>query len=468
MEVIFARDMQILDINCEYFGLSRLQLMENAGKGVAEEVARRFDSGSVAVFAGLGNNGGDAFVAVRHLQGFEVEVYLMGRSSDIRTEIARRNFEVLEKAGYSIVEGVPQKVNADIIIDGMLGTGVRGKLREPYRTAVDVINSSDAFVVAVDVPTGVDADTGAYDVAVQADVTVTFHKPKPGILKAKEVCGEVVVKSIGIPERFESLCGPGDVVASYKRMGDAHKGMHGRVLVVGGGEYTGAPALASLAAYAAGADIVTTAVPEAIKGIVASYSPNLIVRGLKGDAITLRNLREAEELAAKHDVVAVGMGVGKNDEFKEFVSELLKVCRKAVLDADGIVSDIPEEVECIITPHAGEFRRNFGDASISEVASKLGCTVLLKGVEDVISDGKRTKTNMSGNAGMTVGGTGDVLAGIAAALFCNDDAFHAACAAAFVNGYAGDICLEKYGYNFTAMHLIDELPYAFQSCMRWR
>ncbi len=459
---ISSRDMQILDMNCEYFGLSRLQLMENAGKDLADEVSRRFESGKVVVFAGPGNNGGDGFVAARHLKGFEVEIRLMSR--EIKTDIAKRNFEICKRAGMEICEGVPDAIDADIVVDAMLGTGVRGRLREPYASAVELINSSNAFVVAVDVPTGVNPDTGEYELAVKADLTVTFHKAKPGLNRARDVCGEIVVKNIGIPPEFERFCGPGDVKSSYRRRVDAHKGEHGRILIVGGGDYTGAPALASLAAYAAGADIVTTAVPERIAGIVASYSPNLIVRKLKGDRISLRNLEEVERLVERHDVVVAGMGVGENDEFGEFVAEILKSCKKAVLDAQGIVSEIPESCECIITPHAGEFRRVFGDAEIMEAARKAGCVILLKGKEDKITDGRRFKVNFSGNAGMTVGGTGDVLAGVCAALLCSDDAFHAACSAAFVTGLAGDMCLEEKGYNFTAMDVVEALPYAFTKC----
>lgn len=459
---ISSRDMQILDMNCEYFGLSRLQLMENAGKGLADEVSRRFEAGKVVVFAGPGNNGGDGFVAARHLKGFEVEIRLMSR--EIKTDIAKRNFEICKRAGMEICEGVPDTIDADIVVDAMLGTGVRGRLREPYASAVELINSSNAFVVAVDVPTGVNPDTGEYELAVKADLTVTFHKPKPGLNRARDVCGEVVVKDIGIPPEFERFCGPGDVKSSYRRREDAHKGEHGRILIVGGGDYTGAPALASLAAYAAGADIVTTAVPERIAGIVASYSPNLIVRKLKGDRISLRNLEEVERLVEKHDVVVAGMGVGENDEFEEFVAEILKSFKKAVLDAQGIVSEIPESCECIITPHVGEFRRVFGDADVMEAARKAGCVILLKGKEDKITDGRRLKVNFSGNAGMTVGGTGDVLAGVCAALLCSDDAFHAACSAAFVTGLAGDMCLEEKGYNFTAMDVVEALPYAFTKC----
>jgi NAD(P)H-hydrate epimerase len=426
---------------------------------------RRFSGGRVAVYAGSGNNGGDGFVAARHLRGFDVEIFLAGEP---KTEIAQKNFEILKKAGYKI-----QKVSesdAEIIVDALLGTGITGRPREDYERAIEIINSSKAFRVAVDVPSGLNADTGEYEIAVKADLTVTFHKMKPGIIKARDICGEVVVRDIGIPEAFERICGVGDVVATYKRFEDAHKGMHGRVAVIGGGDYTGAVAFASLSAYHSGADIVITAVPESIKSIVAGFSPNLIVRGLKGEKITPRNLREAEEIVRKCDVAVIGMGVGENPEFKEFVEELLKSCRKAVLDAEGITGNIPEGVECILTPHRGELKKNFGaePKDVQRVARETGAVILLKGKEDIITDGQRTKVNRTGNAGMTVGGTGDVLAGMCGALFCLDDAFHSACASAFVNGYAGDLCLEKYGYNFTSMHLIEMLPEAFRRCLSWK
>jgi len=465
METISSRDMRVLDLNCEYFGLSRLQLMENAGRSVAEEIKKRFEGGKVAIFAGTGNNGGDGFVCARHLEGFEVEVYLVSR--EIRSEIARRNLEILERAGYKIRE--IGETDAEVIVDALLGTGLKGRPRADYARAIEIINSTKAFKVAVDVPSGLDSDTGSYEIAVKADLTVTFHKLKPGILKAKEICGEVVVKDIGIPRAFESLCGIGDVVETYRRYSDAHKGMHGRVAVIGGGEYTGAVAFASLACYHSGADIVITVVPENIKSVVASFSPNLIVRGLKGEKISLKNLGEAEEIVRKCDVAVIGMGVGENPEFKDFVEELLKSCKKVVLDAEGITSEIPEKVEAILTPHRGELKKhlNAEPEEVVSVANKIGAVILLKGKKDLITDGSRVKFNLTGNAGMTVGGTGDVLAGICGALLCNDNAFNSACAAAFINGLAGDICLEKYGYNFTALHLVEHLPIAFKRCFEW-
>ena len=460
MKTIISEEMQALDLNCEYFGLSRLQLMENAGKGIAEEILKRFDGGKVVIYAGTGNNGGDGFVATRFLKNFDVEVILAG---DVKSEIAKKNLQILEKAGLKISrwnnhshEGV------DVVIDALLGTGFRGKLREPYRSIVDEINRCDAFVVSVDVPSGVDADTGNYGVAVKADLTVTFHRAKPGLLKAPEMAGEVVVKDIGIPEHFEKLAGPGDFKMVFKRDHEAHKGQHGRVLVVGGGEYVGAPFLAANAALRAGADLVTVAVPESIYHQVSSFSPEIIPVRLDGDVITSKNVPQILKLAERHDVVVFGMGTAEKGDV---AGEISAGVEKMVIDAGGLTDDV--RCSAVITPHSGEFRRVFGeDADVESVvnaARKSGVTILLKGREDVISDGERTKVNRTGNAGMTVGGTGDVLTGVAGALFAiNDDPFRVACAAAFITGTAGDMCLEEKGYCFTALDVVEKLPYAIK------
>ncbi len=469
METITSDEMAVLDINCEYFGLSRLQLMENAGRGLAEEILKRFKPCKVTIFAGLGNNGGDAFVCARFLRGFDVTIFLLGRSEDIKTEIARRNFEILKKSGYRIFElrdDIPD-FDADVIIDGILGTGVRGKLRGIYAKAVNAINDSKAFKVAVDVPTGLNPDTGEYEQCVKADLTVTFHKPKPGLLKAKEVVGELVIKDIGIPEFFEKLAGVGDVKKVYKRFKDGYKGTHGRILVIGGLGYTGAVALTSLACYSAGADLVTTLVPKEIKNVVASFSPNLIVRELN-----LKDFDNLNELMKKHHVAILGMGVERSDEFTEFVEEFLKLenVKKVILDASAITKNVPEKVDCIMTPHKGEFRRVFGEPTLEnvmKVARETNSVILLKGVEDIITDGVRVRFNRTGNAGMTVGGTGDVLAGIAGAFFALNDAFWSASAGAFVNGLAGDLCFKEKGYNFTAVDVLDKIPIAIKMCLEF-
>jgi|Deesub1362A_J573_1020465.scaffolds.fasta_scaffold01135_12 NAD(P)H-hydrate epimerase len=480
MKTISSSEMGVVDINCEFHGLSRLQLMENAGKAIADEIEKRFSGGRVVVFAGTGNNGGDSFVAIRHLKGFDCEVLLLGRESEIKTDISRRNFSIIKKCGVIVreIKGInsPKEIEADgdIVIDAMLGTGVKGSLKEPFRSAVEKINSLNAFVVAVDVPTGMNPDTGEYDICVKADLTVTFHRNKKGLLKSPEVAGEIVVRDIGIPDLFEKLCGPGDVQLAYKRDPQAHKGMHGRVLVIGGGVYTGAPTLTALACLNTGADIVTLAIPESIAKVVASFSPNLIVRRLRGDRISFEHIGEIENLVRKHDVIAMGMGVGEK-EFKEVSEEILKIknIKKVVLDAEAITKNVPENVECILTPHKGEFRRVFGVENPSEEdvrrqAERMSSVILLKSVRDVISDGEKIRINPSGNPGMTVGGTGDVLAGIVSAFFTRASALWSASAGAFVNGFAGDLCVEEKGYNFTATDVIDKIPLAIKKSLEFR
>ncbi len=480
-EFITSAEMAAIDTNCEYHGLSRLQLMENAGKALAEVILRKTEEleldRSLLIFAGLGNNGGDSFVAARHLKDFDVEILLLGRGRDIRTDIARRNFEILKRADYEITEirdssQIDRFSNVGIVLDAMLGTGVRGELREPFRTAVEVINSIEGFVISVDVPTGLNPDTGEFDICVEADTTVTFHKNKPGLLRAKEKVGEIIVKDIGIPKAYEMLVGPGDVQKVYKRIENAHKGMHGRILIVGGGVYTGAPALAAIAALNAGADIVTLAVPEKIYEIIASFSPNLIVRKLKGERIEKKNIPEIERLLEKHGVVVMGMGTG-DPEFSEVAAEILKTgkIKKAVLDAEAITKEIPKEVECILTPHRGEFKKVFGkdpdQENVKKMAEKIGATVLLKAKEDIISDGGKVRINKAGNAGMTVGGTGDVLSGIVGAFFAMGDALWSASAAAFISSTAGDICFQELGFNFTALDVASKIPIAIKNSIEF-
>ncbi|MFO7967880.1 MAG: NAD(P)H-hydrate dehydratase [Archaeoglobaceae archaeon] len=464
MTSITGKEMMVVDTNCEYYGLSRLQLMENAGRGLAEEIVERFDSGKVIIYAGLGNNGGDAFVAARFLQNFDVKVLLMGKVSDIKSDIARRNADILKRCGVPIIEirdsTMMQQDDSDIIIDAMLGTGVRGKLREPYATAVDLINSSNSYVLSVDVPTGLDPDSGDYYTFVKSNLTVTFHKMKPGLKKA----GEVIVKSIGIPSLIEKLTGPGDVKRTYHRFSGGHKGTHGKVLVIGGGPYSGAPALTAMAAYAAGADLVNVVVPETVYDIVASFSPNLIVRKVKGEQIGVEHVEHLREVVKKFHVVVMGMG---SENAGEFSQEFLKYTDKAVLDAGALIPQVPEGCECIMTPHSTEFLNTFGykfesEKEVKKAAKSSGATILLKSVEDVISDGEKIKINRAGNAGMTVGGTGDLLAGIAGTFLSLDEPFWSASSAVYINGRAGDMLMERMGYNYTAMDMLSGIPLAIK------
>lgn len=480
----------ILDRNSEYLGVSTLQLMENAGRSIAEEITARFGRGSeVIIYGGAGKNGGDGMVAARHLaaRGFKVTYRLVGEESAIIDIAALHNWHAL-KAMPSTVKieeyrdsSSLSEVNADVIVDALLGTGVRGKLRQPILRAVQVINASGGFKLAVDVPTGVDSDSGdVLGEAVRANLTVTLHAMKTGLLKAKKFSGEIKVADIGIPPEAGIFAGPGDVDAVVTpRSLDAHKGEFGRLLVVGGSEiFTGAPTLVAMAAYRTGTDLVFVAAPERAAQAISSMSPNLITIKMPGDNFGLAHVRLLREHLEKASAIAIGPGLGLS---KQTVTAVRKIVALAIqrrkpllldaggLKALGVIKKRMFDGTTVVTPHSGEFQAIAGKTpsrdlklrsdEVKEFASRSGSVVLLKGRFDIVSDGARVKLNGTGNPGMTVGGTGDVLSGIVAGLMAQGvEAFRAAVAGAFINGGAGDLAEEKLGYHLTPTDLLEYIP----------
>ncbi|WP_311171127.1 NAD(P)H-hydrate dehydratase [Halobellus ordinarius] len=472
--MITSERMAAVDRNAEALGVPRKQLMESSGNAVAREVRRLADpDATVAIVAGRGNNGGDALVAARFLDGYDVAVHLLGRPATITTDIARENWEALQAAEYdtrAVTDSADLALDdPDVVVDAMLGTGVTGALREPAATAARAMNDLDATILSVDVPSGVDADTGdAPGVAVEADHVVTFHNEKPGLA---DLDAAVTVADIGIPAAAEQFTGPGDLL-TLDRPAESHKGDFGEVLVVGGGPYTGAPALAAQAALRAGADLVRVACPDTVAREIQGFSENLILRPYDGERLTSAQVPEVTSLAADHDVVVLGPGLGSHEETLAAVGDLLEAYDgTAVVDADAlsVVPDVETEATLICTPHRGEFRRMGGEAdddwrrradSVARFAADLGDVLLVKGPYDVISDGETTRVNRTGNPGMTVGGTGDVLAGATGALACVLPPLQAAAVGAYANGRAGDAAVEDAGHGLLATDLIDRLPAA--------
>jgi len=486
---ITSRIMRAVEVNAEYYGVSRLLLMENAGHSVALEVSSRFKPPkTVAVFCGLGGNGGDGFVVARHLSsmGFSVEVILAGKAKAIADQAALENWQALRFLSDTVTihevtdSALIPEVNVDIVVDALLGTGSRGTLRPPIRQMVGQINRMKAFRVAVDIPTGVDADTGGtLGEAVKADLTVTFYRTKLGLGKAKKYSGELLVTNIGLPDEFERLAGPGDVLlVTNARPPESHKGDFGRLLVIGGNEtYSGAPTLVAEAALRTGVDLAYVAAPEKTAYAISSLSPDLITIKLKGEHLNPDNVSVLENYVKTVDAVAMGPGLGVHPETKKAVKIVVDAVEKAgkplLLDADGLKAFASFKrklkVPLVLTPHAGEYAILTGKKpaaglrekamEVQKAASRLNAVVLLKGSVDVISDGNRVKLNLTGNPGMTVGGTGDVLSGVVAALLAQKaDPFEAAVAGAFVNGAAGDFVFEERGTHMVASDLIDWIP----------
>ncbi len=486
---ITSREMHALELNAEYFGVSRLQLVENAGHNVALEISSRFKPDrSVAIFCGLGGNGGDGFVAARHLSstGFKVNVILAGEAKQIAHKEALENWKALQFLKESIPihevydSSLIPEVTAEIVIDALLGTGTKGKLRPPILQLVEKINAINAFRVAVDAPTGIDADTGeVLGRAVKADLTITFHKKKKGLENAEDYIGELVVKDIGLPREFENLAGPGDVLLITKpRPAKSHKGDFGRLLVIGGNEtFSGAPTLVALAALRTGVDLTYVAAPAKTAYAISSMSPNLITIKLEGEHLNPSNIPALKGYIETARAVVLGPGLGLHTETREFVKATAEIVegtgKPLLLDADGLKAFAEFKktlkVPLVLTPHAGEYAVLTGkelsedfDEQISEVqrtAAELAAVILLKGPVDVISDGKSFKLNFTGNPGMTVGGTGDVLSGIVGAFLAQQiDPFEAAVAGAFVNGAAGDFVFEEKGYHMVSTDLLEWIP----------
>ncbi len=472
--MITGSEMAVVDENAAALGVPRKQLMESSGNAIARSVRDIAEPGdSVTVVCGRGNNGGDAFVAARFLDDFECRVLLLGRAESITTDIARENWEALLTAEYDTEEVRDSSGldlgDPDLVVDAMLGTGISGALREPTATAAARMNSTDAPVLSVDVPSGLDADEGvAADNAVEADHVVTFHDTKPGLA---DIDADVTVAEIGIPAAAEAFVERGDL-QRVTRDPASHKGDHGEVLVIGGGPYVGAPALAGQAALRAGADLVRVTCPTSVSHEIQGYSEDLIVRPMEGRQFEPGHVGPVMEFANEHDALVVGPGLGKDEDTLDAARAILESYDgTAVVDADAlsVVPDIETTADLICTPHQGELIDMGGQTSsdwrerrdlVADFAAEVGHTLLVKGHYDVISDGDTTRVSRTGNPGMTVGGTGDVLAGITGALAATQAPTDAASIAAFVNGRAGDIIYDEYGNGLMASDLLDAIPEA--------
>lgn len=474
MRTITHREMRIADINAAYLGVSLQSLMEKAGEEIFKVINERTSVKGKAfgVFCGPGNNGGDGFVLARHLKGAgaDVEVVFPWRRTDIKTPEARENYDSLAEEGIRVSKR-PER-SYDVVVDAVLGTGIMGELRNPALMLADSINAAKAYKISVDVPTGMGTERG-----VKPDWVVAVHRPKTGVEKY-----EHVVVDIGIPLEAETYVGPGDVVVNLgRREGDSKKGDNGRVLVVGGSlDYYGAPVLSAFGALNSGADLVFLAVPEVNFDVTRCYSPDLIVRKYRGDFFNPSAVESVLDLASTCDSLVIGPGLGTNQGVKEAVVEVLgKIKIPAVVDADALKALAGEKIrgDVVLTPHPGEFKVLTGvklssglDARIEAVekwSRKVGAVILLKSPTDIISSpGGNTKLNMTGNPGMTSGGTGDVLAGLVGGFIAQGlRTFDAACCAAFVNGYAGDDLYPEKGYSFTAMDLALQIPYSMKDIM---
>ena len=508
--------MMVTDHNCEYLGLSRLCLMESAGKSLAEEVGKiavyTFSKPvKVVIFTGSGGNGGDGFVAARYLlnRGYDVDIYML--KDNIHSGDAKTNLEILlnMKPRLSRLNIFNLKTLDDIngcevarsndsefiIVDGLLGTGIKGNLQTNIRRAIEIINESKGIKISVDVPSGMDPLTGEVDdLAVVPDYTISFHKIKTGVRDAdEEDVGGLVTADIGIPLEAEYFVNFGDFLRLKNRNPKSHKGNNGKLLIVGGNkDYAGAPAIAGMAAIGAGADLVYVAAPEKAAEAIKSTSPDLIVKSLEGDRLSLDHADEILGMAEDVDAVLIGPGAGIDEDSSKLFNVLAsKVKKPMVLDADALkqveIDLIKNREDIILTPHIFEFKSIFKiekdlkldidsydfnkvDENITEfqqITRRINGAVLVKGQYDLILFGNKFKINRTGNPGMTVGGTGDALSGIAAGLLSQGlNAFDSASLAAFINGLAGDEAYDEKGNGFSATDLVSYIGGVIKNGLR--
>ncbi|MPM43687.1 Bifunctional NAD(P)H-hydrate repair enzyme Nnr [bioreactor metagenome] len=509
MKAATAAEMRKIDQTAiKTFGIPGTVLMENAGVEAARQIEAALgavDGKMICIFAGKGNNGGDGFVAARHLynQGAKIKVFLLGLKSAL-TGDAKVNLDIIIRMGISVIEISGSRdwekakiavTFADCLVDALLGTGFIGEVTGEMAQAVDIINKSGKLTFAIDIPTGVDADTGQIrGAAVSAHYTVTFGLPKSGLLiyPGAQHVGKLTVADIGIPFKLlvddsikQNIVTAGSIKAILgTRAPDAHKGTTGNAVVIAGSQgMTGAAALTAMAVLRTGAGLVTLGIAESLNYIMEVKLTEVITRPLPesaGGTIGRKALPYIEDMASKSKVLAIGPGLGRNDETMAVVRETIKNAEcPLVIDADALNAlvghtDLLNQAKAlpVVTPHPGEMARLMGltvkDVSKDRVgiarraAGLWGAIVVLKGARTIVAypDGE-VYINTTGNPGMATGGTGDVLTGVIAGLIAQGLTTHAAAVAGVhIHGLAGDIAAASGTIGLIAGDVVAAMPAA--------
>jgi|AntRauTorcE11897_2_1112592.scaffolds.fasta_scaffold06790_3 NAD(P)H-hydrate epimerase len=499
MIVLEPEEMQKLDQKVINSGFSSLLLMESAGRQTAEIIKDNYNKeNKVLILAGTGNNGGDGFVIARLLDiwNYHVKIIVVGRKEKISGS-PLKNIKICELRDIDInyfngdnFDVIRNEIsNHDLIVDSLLGTGLKGNLREPILSIVRLINESIIQVLSVDIPTGIDGNSGkVLKDAVKADITVTMAFSKVGhyLYPGRDYTNELYIVDLGFPEKLIEKNKYKHFVLSLKeankllptRSKTGHKGSFGKVLVIGGSlGYEGAAVLTAESALKSGSGLVKLMVFEEIYQAVSCKKRELIT-----DILTIDNLKKS---ISDFDVIALGPGLGRGKLQEKIVSYIIKKARcPIVIDADGLnnlnltdLKDLKKDV--VLTPHLGEFARLI-DQPINEVqdnrikssrefARRYNVNLLLKGASTLVVDANGKVTiNTTGNSGMATAGSGDVLTGIIASLSGQGvDIYQSGVLGAYLHGLAGDTAKINLGeYSLLAGDIIDSLPPAI-SKIQW-
>lgn len=510
MKIVTAAEMREIDrLTSERYSVPSLTLMENAGTAVAEFVLHEYPQAKrIAVVCGKGNNGGDGFVAARKLQeaGREVKVILLAPAVELRGDAAamfsRLPLKAREAKSAADLQSARKDFDADLLIDAILGTGFRPPVNGLYADAISLMNASSAPIVAVDIPSGADADSMASkkdesSLIVRANAIVTFTAPRPTHVFGQLTAGPTVVAPIGSPEEaiasklHLNLIAAKDISALLTpRPRDSNKGMYGHVLLIGGAlGKAGAAAMAGMSALRSGAGLVTVATAKSVLATVAGFHPELMTEPLEETetgSIALENFTSAklDELADKKTVLAIGPGISRHSQTSELVRQAVaKYKNPIVLDADGLNAFEGRAAELngkgrvlVVTPHPGEMARLAGCSTADVQKDRLNIArnfarehqliVVLKGDRTLVAEpGGEVWVNTTGNPGMATGGTGDILTGMVAGFLAQNSSrpLEAVITAVHLHGLAGDVACESMGeHSLVATDLLMGLPEAIR------
>lgn len=510
MKIVTAHQMRELDRRTiQEAGVPGKTLMERAGAGVVSAMEETFGDlkgKTVTIFCGKGNNGGDGFVVARLLRQKRstVQVCLLAHTRDLKGDAKLMYQRFVKGASRSTVLSAPSpdhvhRLTRDshVLVDALLGTGTSSPIAGPYHETIQAMNASETNTVAVDLPSGIDADTGAtLGAAVHADLTVTFGNPKLGLFLGAGIdhVGRLHCVDIGIPNQYvEDLHLPIELLTAAtirpwlpKRPASSHKGTFGHVgIIAGSSGKSGAAALAAKAALRVGAGLVTVATPAGVQASVGSGLPEVMTLPLPETAehtLSRQALPQLQTFLQSRTAIGIGPGLSTHAETAGVIRTLIAQCdRPIVIDADALnalaghtnlLRSCP--ISPILTPHPGEMARLLGESTTATVnhnrldiaqdfARTHASIVVLKGARTIIAHPHgSTAITPTGNPGMATAGTGDVLTGILTGLLAQGiSPWEAAQSGVYLHGFAGDLAAQAYGYpSLMAGDLLNYLPQA--------
>ncbi|WP_250227951.1 NAD(P)H-hydrate dehydratase [Anaeropeptidivorans aminofermentans] len=484
-------------------------LMENAAIGAIEEILKAISdtaSKKVLIIAGAGNNGGDGFAAARLLfcKGIDVSIAFMGNINKLKPE-SLMNYHTVKRLHIPFISIEDDKslselkslISSSLVVDALFGTGLSSPVRDPFYSIISLINENAPYVISLDLPSGIHADTGkAMGIAVKANETVTFGYGKKGLYagEGKLYSGKIHIKEISLPpgNTFETFILNDKEAAKMlpERHARSNKGSHGKAFLFAGSKYmAGANILSSNALYKAGAGLILNCCPAAIAPIISNNCHEAVIHFLPDNegCLSFQSFLAVKESIKEADIIVIGPGLSVNENTETFTENILKssAC-PVIIDADGlnIISRRKELLKYIkdrgiITPHPGEMSRLSGlpineilDDTINAAKSfamEHEITVLLKDAATIVaSPGGKTYINTSGNQSMAKAGSGDVLTGIIGGLLAQGSGlFESASLGAYIHGKSGEYASTFLSiYGVTANDLIDAIPYAINKIAR--